>query len=424
MKLATNRRISCDILYKLAFLTLFTLCCARGGSPSRLFRLGESNRHFSDPRFRLPAQLTPCEQVLYNGDERERLEHFGRYPREIAEQFPGDTVKHRNPNRNLHCHCSSLQYMVCRIVVHPGSVEERIVKKRLDVKQDMQSYHGSLRPFFTETRVHDSIHYVFKPIYYENTDCSPKVVAEVLVKSSFEDGKVPRSRSSPANLNYVVRTIPRHFCKGGSCPILMAKFVHHDIVYVLQEDFDKLEEEEQVYCISAAGLNRIAAGRRDKKFMDPLRRTGNRLVTIEDDFAAFIITREDKPECNDSTSHSESSEADPSKAVPSEAGPSGTQPMSEPGPSGTQTISEPGPSRTQSSPSENQFLQPDPSDRFLRTSGFDETTQHIVSSQIFSTFKLSFQHILTCFFLFYIIYILYTKKTQFSHELKIEFLVP
>lgn len=105
-----------------------------------------------------------------------------------------------------------------------------------------------------------------------------------------------RSASSISQFHYVEDYIPLEVCTGGTpgvaCPIMHNEFEVGQIVYILKIEIDKVKQGKSVGCISAEGLmkmNRRAEEYKQSGFRDPLRRTGDTLLTI-DDYRPYVIS--------------------------------------------------------------------------------------------------------------------------------------
>jgi len=119
------------------------------------------------------------------------------------------------------------------------------------------------------------------------------------IRISASEGR-KRSGSSISKFHYVEDYVTLQVCTGGTpgvaCPIMHNEFEVGQIVYILKIEIDKVKEGQSVACISAEGLmkmNRRAEEYKQSGFRDPLRRTGDKSLTI-DDYRAYIIS--DTPE--------------------------------------------------------------------------------------------------------------------------------
>eukprot|EP00493_Phyllostaurus_siculus_P025602 UN25946 len=103
----------------------------------------------------------------------------GRYPRLISQEFMPDMVIHVGPKRNLFCECRTYDTMICVIMVKPNSLEEYAVQMRLD-----RGDRNKLRPFFVAPQQLPLN--AEPPIFFEYSECSPPVYAEIQVEKVFE----------------------------------------------------------------------------------------------------------------------------------------------------------------------------------------------------------------------------------------------
>jgi len=103
-----------------------------------------------------------------------------------------------------------------------------------------------------------------------------------------------RQSSSPSRLHYANQMVPLRVCTGGSgdavCPITLNPFEYGQVVYILKQERDKALRGESVSCISAEGMNKLKRESGSGQFRDPLRRTRDALLTIADDFEAYVIS--------------------------------------------------------------------------------------------------------------------------------------
>jgi len=263
----------------------------------------------------------------------------GRYPSNIAAQFPNNAVRCSGLSKNLFCSCDDryLSRMVCWIHVRPDSDEERIVERRLDIESP-EGLPERLRPFFTFFRPYVMF---YKPILFEMADCYPEVIAEIYVRKDIPFPQLMRSASSPPKLHYPHRTINLKQCTNGDeqanqrvCPITLQSFEVHSLVHVLKSDAKKVEERKSVICISDEGLRSLALSTRDHSFFDPLKREPGHL-TIRGDYDIYIVTYGADDPCFSEPSGNEPG----SSQSHSQAGPSGMPPFPNP-PSSSSTDSE------------------------------------------------------------------------------------
>jgi len=287
------------------------------------------NRH---RRFEARRNLTPCQLELRSG----------RYQSGIAAQFPplsngrpsviGDI---REEETNLFCICATATRMLCSISCRSAEIQ-RIVNRRLDAFQPADQLH----PFFfarfssnsglfyhhPETRIRtvmaEIIVYPYldqesqivplSPRSYHPMPMSgPITISWPIQRSHSSPGLLPRtpganrappspqrkrSRSSPPTVNTPDKEIDLFVCTGGTlgvaCPITLNEFEIGQTVYILKRDAEKVAEGKSVGCISSEGLRKTRdtiANLAQGGFEDPLRRTGNDILTIRHDFDVYII---------------------------------------------------------------------------------------------------------------------------------------
>jgi len=199
-------------------------------------------------------------------------------------------------------------------------------------------------------------------IVYQHPDCDPNVFAIILVHDFSQGYIVPRrqrastdpdtrsgsnppklSRSSstpnfaspklqlppdqrpkeaPVKYHYPQKFIPMSLCTDGcsdaECPITRMPFRANQIVYILKSDEEKVVSKMPLACISAEGLLVLQKSPRTKEaggFKDPLKRTGERLLSLKDDYVAYIV-HDDSATC----SRSEGSPSEKAPNKPQEIG--------------------------------------------------------------------------------------------------------
>jgi len=182
----------------------------------------------------------------------------------------------------------------------------------------------------------------------------------------------PKHDSAPMRFNYPDKYVPLYICTGGykdvSCPISLKLFEPGQTVYVLRREVPKIKEGKAVGCILAEALMQLKntqASQAEGGFRDPLRRTGDAILTIQNDFQAFIISDEENliswvPPLVDSPStatHSSESRGTPGSlhrpSSRSQAGPSRI-----PSDQGSTSSQRAGPSRAASEPGSQQAGSP------------------------------------------------------------------
>jgi len=114
---------------------------------------------------------------------------------------------------------------------------------------------------------------------------------------------IERVNSAPDFLKYTEQNhIPLRACMEGrsgySCPITLVDFEVGQLVYILNDEVDGMAEGQSVGCISQSGLKELQhmrESRRNGGFRDPLRRTGDRRLTIQNDFSLYTISADPFP---------------------------------------------------------------------------------------------------------------------------------
>jgi len=257
-----------------------------------------------------PPPLTQCEIELDGG--------YGRYPREIAAAFPPGVVIYdpKAPGANLFCNCDESAHgrMVCHIFIRPGSYQARIILTKLelfptDSSDDALGVHYRIAPFFV---MYTSLNDFYAPdilwpvILYSHPECTPSLLAEIQVTRSASQ-MLSRAQSAPGRLNYAWRSMPISQCQeqqgdDTTCPIMLTSFFPGQVVYILQSDVAKADVGNYVQCISAEGLRKLSASNPIRKFRDPLRREGDRMLTIKDDYEAYVLRDDSGQDCERSSS--------------------------------------------------------------------------------------------------------------------------
>jgi len=332
---------------KFLLVFIFFICTKTSSSRERPgYQSPIPSRAFFDPLARSPPR-TPCEREL----------RIGRYPIAIAAEFPplADGIRSvisSMPNRNMFCICSSPTRMVCSIICTSQEMQ-RIVRARLSPDLSPEQLHPFTQPI-SRGDVGGTPEYV-------HPDADPPVTAALIIFhdvpiSGFETSggfqnpqfnaspldtlpqlssslprwdrpfpiqsqsepssrpeeatqrRVRRSDSSPSAFHFPIDYMPLSICtdgeKGLSCPITHNEFEAGQIVYILKRERAKALEGNSVGCISAEGMRRLKE--MNESFRDPLRRTGDELLSISQDYDAFILSA-------DPVTSSESSSDSPSQ---------------------------------------------------------------------------------------------------------------
>merc|ERR1719483_1626861 len=227
--------------------------------------------------FVVPFEMgSPCALVL-GTDEN------GRYPKEIAREFLEDTVRPSEPERNMFCRCLSHETMECRIIVPENSLEQQVVSRRLE-----RSDPEALRPFWVAVQT------VGRTLMYDDKTSVPPIHCIIIVEVEDLPARFVRSQSDPYRYRYPTRIIPVTQCTennpGAVCPITQQPFTHNQIVYVLKSERAKVKQGLPVSCISAEGLRKYARMKDRGEFKDPLKREGDKMLNIKDNYHAYTIT--------------------------------------------------------------------------------------------------------------------------------------
>jgi len=171
------------------------------------------------------------------------------------------------------------------------SINERLVKFRLDRRNPTR-----LRPFV----LMQFPGRIYPPIVYTHPGCTTQIHAEIIMISEGPSEPLTpplsRSDSGPSAFHYPNRYIPLSTCDGGSpesvCPIQLTPFSPGDPVYVLKSQEEIMKKGQHVPCISAGGLRKWAStdnAKRENGFKDPLKREGDRILTIKNDYVVYVV---------------------------------------------------------------------------------------------------------------------------------------
>jgi len=278
----------------------------------------------SPPRPGSASYLTPC--------DREMELHPGRYDGSIADEFPPlqsgrPSVLSDTMMRNIFCECVGPDRMACSIVCTSQEMLN-IVNMRLNPRAPW------FPPFFRNSMIttrgralyrhRNAVPGVIAIIFVFPLDDPPVLIGFIEPLANLRRNPVrrnnpalPRSQSFPIHsrstginlldrsgsppprYHYPTKTIPMKLCTDSSkdlaCSITHTDFAPGQIVYVLKSEVSRLEKEQAVCCISAeglVGLYRRAQQEKEAGFRDPLRRTGDDLLTLQD-YETFIISHDD-----------------------------------------------------------------------------------------------------------------------------------
>jgi len=245
----------------------------------------------------LYKRLTQCDTEIIKPFDRSAIVQMAQA------EFPG-TVRYKQQSDNMFCTCITGSWMICAIVVKPGSHEDIHIKTRLNRQQNEEF----LKPF--QILPSGSPHSEDYPIIY----------------SFFSDEQV--------QMHAEMNVMDKKFCMdiqfclekdGGRCPISGETFKPGDPVYILREDF-QTPQREPVSCISITGLRSISMHQMSVEafgFPDPLGRKRGEILSEHDYYIMFLFTAD---QLRDGVCRDELAGRSQSEAVPSEAGPSGVSP--------------------------------------------------------------------------------------------------
>lgn len=141
--------------------------------------------------------------------------------------------------------------------------------------------------------------------------------------SERRQSQLRRMNSAPATVSesfHPENFMPIGLCRDsegrGMCPIMHTDFKVHDVVYILKRDMGKVTANESVVCISLEGLMRLSrtpASQRNLGFTDPLRRTGERVLSVQVDFVAYVLISHEEDESS-ASEHSDSDQPGSSRS--------------------------------------------------------------------------------------------------------------
>jgi len=276
-----------DFVFTLLTLVLGSQQAGMSGSPS----FGDVTSPMHTPRAELvkylaAAQMTgyknPKDAALYDNlsgsgipglspcEIEVGVNQTGRYLREISRAFPNDVVRSEGPNRNLRCQCTTAQWMICTIIIVPGSEEHRAIQDKLH-----RSNHERMIPFY---EVPSILNPRKAPLLFHKK-CAmglPIVFAEIEVID----------RDACASMDVCIGE------DGSShCPLTRKVFQNGDSVFVLRSDEEKVSRGEKAPCMHLTGLRDKALSDtaiRNGGFKDPLSRS-SKLVNLRDDYSQFLI---------------------------------------------------------------------------------------------------------------------------------------
>jgi len=357
----------------------------------------------------------------------------GRYVSLIARHFPSK-VYLEGDDQNIFCHCKSMFWMTCHVFPDQEELESLSLfpsgMELLGVIQKLgQSPFTTIKHLFTyssdtASAAHDPIlftipHMLPYSLFAELVlHFGPRKTKEAKQNLEFDrqtDLRFPWSYegNGEGNPNFGMWPSgwPDHFigiskcdkCSDpdvAECPILLTAFKANEIVWILRDSMHGLlmGTSETVPCMSNVGMKRLSTSeeaRASGGFRDPLKRAGDSLLTLNQDYQAFILIDDSvmSPEDvltaggNSAVQYSSLSQADQAAAI---AGPSQT---------------DPGPSESGSDSSTQELI-----DSFDTLHANQEERVQAASSKIFTT-----QHALLFTFLITIIFALgksYKKENE------------
>jgi len=258
--------------------------------------------------------LTPCQVELQSL----------RYENGIAAEFPlmsngMRAVIAHGRRKNLHCHCESWAQMACRIVSNSAEMDA-IVRARFAPQSPggLIPFYRALFGFVLSNEMAMYVHpeasvpvpclIVMIPFGTPAQDgpiLPPEIAAQLrrsesfpsrLVSMNLEAPEERQTKSSPDLFDYPTQYITLWVCTGGTtgvaCPITHNEFKVGQVVYILKEEIEKVRRGKSVGCISSKGLMNLKAraeSHGSSGFKDPLRRTADRLLTLND-FEAYVVS--------------------------------------------------------------------------------------------------------------------------------------
>jgi len=305
--------------------------------------------------------LTPCErQKIANGGNYERLiaEQFGDF--QFGQQRPA--VIPTGSEQNIFCDCITRIWMICSIQVNRGEEENAIRARInvnqaaedlapfrvFEMGEFVNGFRAQRRMIvFTNGNCRVAAQIVITASEFSDSDGASEADSQFSEQtepfpeheqaqprdsspyhawpdrfrimqnlnlepgSQLDLGKPPlreRQNSAPSRIaqSFVPdKFIPCRLCRDeaghGECPLMLTDFKPFDVVYILKTDAAKVESGEAVVCISSQGLmtlSRTRQSRRDWGFVDPLKRTGERFLTVQDDFEAYVLFDDTMETCS------------------------------------------------------------------------------------------------------------------------------
>jgi len=241
----------------------------------------------------LYKRLTQCDTEIVKPSDRSAIVQM------VHVEFPG-TVRYKQQLDNMFCTCITGSWMICAIVVMPGSPEDIFIQARLSRRQN----DAFLKPFQI---VQNGSPY---------TDDYP-----VIYPFYSDEQVLMHAEMNVMDKNFCM-DIQLCFEKGdGRCPISGEIFKPGDAVYIIKDEF-QAPRSEPVSCISITALRSISMHQMSieaRGFPDPLGRRKGEMLSEHNYYIMFLFTPEQLRDgvCRDELAGQKQSEAGPSEPGPS-----------------------------------------------------------------------------------------------------------
>lgn len=254
----------------------------------------------------------------------------GRYVSLIAQYFPSKLYL-EGDDQNIFCHCKTVFWMTCHVFpdqeeiesLFPSGLEllgviQKLGQPPFTTIQNLFTYAPDIKSIRIASAAPDPVlftipHMLPYSLFAELVlHFGPPKTKQAKVDLEFNretDLRFPwnfeGNGEGDPNFGMWPTGWPDHFlgiskcdtCSDpdvAECPILLTGFNANEIVWVLRNSLHGLlmGTSEKVPCISSAGMKRLSSSQEARAsggFRDPLKRSGDSLLTLNQDYQAFIL---------------------------------------------------------------------------------------------------------------------------------------
>jgi len=214
------------------------------------------------------ARLTACEFELRKSGP---LNAAVRISNEIK---PTGIIKSDYPGKNLVCTCTGLTWMICVVIVKPGSPEDKSVRMKFELTATKQ--------------------FAAEPFYIITTRPKDKSLIDVPTMAAVcYDLTVDEDEDIYAEMQVITPQfcVDIRICVNRICPVTKMTIESDDAVFIMNEDVDNVRQGLAVNCISFPGMRAVKniAG-----VYDPFGRKQGTALSETEDYSLYLVFREEE----------------------------------------------------------------------------------------------------------------------------------